>query len=67
MLERKGEQALFLVEIYMGDKTTRVLHQLEKHRRAITLGSPSIAYDHPKGNRVLNVFENEGCMKAVIS
>lgn len=58
---------LYLVEMYDGKDTKRVIEQLHKHAKAIALGTPSLKYGFKKSNRVLCVFEFESNMKAVLS
>ncbi len=58
---------LYLVEMYDGKDTKRVIEQLYKHAQAIALGSPSLKYGFNKSNRVLCVFEFDSNMKAVLS
>lgn len=63
-----GETSLlYLVEMYDGKDTKRVIEQLCKHAQAIALGSPSLKYGFNKSNRVLCVFEFDSNMKAVLN
>lgn len=62
-----GERChLFLLEVYNGMDTKRVMGQLEKHLIAIAEGSPSEKYGFDRGNFVAVVFELEGAKKAVM-
>jgi hypothetical protein len=63
-----GETSLlYLVEMYDGKDTKRVIEQLYKHAQAIALGSPSLKYGFNKSNHVLCVFEFSSNMNAVLN
>lgn len=62
--------SLFCFEMYNGKDTKRVIKQLTSHKEAIKTGSPSEKFGLNKlgkSNRVLCVFEEESCMKAVLT
>ena len=67
VIETGDTQLLYLVEMYDGKDTKRVLQQLRKHAQAISLGTPSLKYGFQKSNRVLSIFEHDSNMKAVLS
>lgn len=57
---------LYLFEMYDGKDTKRVLEQVKKHCKAISLESASKKYNYPFANRVLLVFEFETMKNAFI-
>jgi hypothetical protein len=67
LLDNSETQFLYLIEMYDGKDTKRVIEQLHKHAQAIALGSPSVKYGFAKSNRVLCVFEFESNRDAVLS
>lgn len=64
---RSGDHRfLYLLEMYDGRDTKRVMEQVRKHAAAIGLGSPSIKYGIQKSHRILCIFEHESNKKAVL-
>ena len=59
-------KALFLLEVYNGKDTKRVLTQLHKHTQAIELGSVNEKYQYYQGYRILCVFEFASIQEAVM-
>lgn len=57
---------LYLIEIHNGNNSNKAFVQCLQHIKAIDLGSPKEKYNHPKNNRVIFIFEQLGCMNAVI-
>lgn len=57
---------LYLLEMYDGRDTKRVMEQIRKHAEAIGLGTPSRKYGLQKSHRVLCVFEFESNKNAVL-
>jgi len=57
---------LYLLEMYDGRDTKRVMEQIRKHAEAIGLGTPSHKYGLQKSHRVLCVFEFESNKNAVL-
>lgn len=66
MLETPERKHLFLLEVYNGNDTKRVMEQLEKHLVAIGEGSPSIKYNFDRGNFLAVVFDTPEAKNAVI-
>lgn len=66
MLETPERKHLFLLEVYNGHDTKRVLEQLEKHRIAISEGSPSLKYNFDRGHTVAVVFDSVEAKNAVL-
>lgn len=66
MIETNGIKHLFLLEVYNGMDTKRVIEQLEKHLVAISEGSPSIKYDFDRGNFVAVVFDSPEAKNAAM-
>ena len=66
MLETPERKHLFLLEVYNGMDTKRVLEQLEKHLVAIADGSPSLKYNFDRGNFVAVVFDSLEAKNAVM-
>lgn len=66
VLKGEARRRLFLLEVYNGKGTKRVLSQMEKHAYAIGKGSPSQKYAFDKGHRVLSVFEFDSIKTATI-
>ncbi len=56
---------LYCLEIHNGKDTKRALEQMHAYIAALEIKAPSRKYGFERGCRVLWVFENEGCMKAV--
>ena len=56
----------YLIEIHFGRDANKAFYQCLQHTKAIDLGTPKKKYSHPKNNRVVFIFENEGCMQAVM-
>lgn len=67
LLQKNEERILYLVEMYNGKDTKRVLTQLEKHAKVLVAGSASDKYQIKKANRVICIFEEESILKAVIN
>lgn len=67
LLHKNQERILYLVEMYNGKDTKRVLSQLEKHAKVLVAGSASDQYQVKKANRVICIFEEESAMRAVIN
>lgn len=57
---------IFTFEIYNGLDTKRVLKQLYKHVKSLQEGLPSLAFNSSIWSRVLLLFDNPSCMKAVM-
>lgn len=66
MIETNERKHLFALEVYNGQDTKRVIEQLEKHRVAISDGSPSMKYGFDRGNFVAVVFDSAESKNAVI-
>lgn len=66
VLDREGEKYLYLLEMYNGKDTKRVLHQMEKHAKCLALGSANEKYQVKKGSRVVAIFEFERSKQAVL-
>lgn len=67
VLKSDSRRRLFLLEVYNGKGTKRVLTQMQKHAYAIGQGSPSQKYTFDKGHRVLSVFEFDSIKTATIA
>jgi hypothetical protein len=59
----KGNDYLYLLEVYRGKDTKRVLHQVRKLIYCIYNGIPTKKYNHSKGSRLLLIFETETAKK----
>jgi hypothetical protein len=59
MFDTGDRRHLFMLEMYNGHDTKRVVEQLEKHVRAIAAGSPSVKRGHGRGSFVAAVFETD--------
>jgi len=57
---------LWLLELYNGKDTVRVIQQLAKHSKVISLGTASKKFDIQASPFVLSVFEHDGSKQAVI-
>lgn len=66
VLNRGGEKYLYLLEMYNGKDTKRVLQQMEKHAKCLALGTANEKYQVKRGCRVVAIFEFERSMQAVI-
>lgn len=66
MLGLNEFRSLYLLEMYDGKDTKRVMEQIRKHAEAIGLGTPSRKYGLQKSHRVLCVFEFESNKNAVL-
>jgi DNA-binding MarR family transcriptional regulator len=64
--EYNNGMKLYLLELYNGKDTIRVLSQLGKHVKAIALGTASRKFDIQSNPIVLCVFEHESCKTAVV-
>jgi len=62
----ENKRSLYLLELYNGRDTIRVLQQLSKHTLAISKGTPGKTFDINANPFVLSSFEYEGCKDAVI-
>ncbi len=60
------KEYLYLIEIHNGNDSNKAFVQCLQHIKAIDLGSPKDKYNHPRNNRVIFIFEQKGCMNAVI-
>jgi len=60
------EKNIYLIEMYNGKDTIRVLQQLAKHSRAIAVGSPAKRFGIAKNPNILCVFEFESSKQAVM-
>jgi hypothetical protein len=67
MLDTIERKHLFLLEVYNGMDTKRVMEQLGKHLLAIADGSPSVKYGFDRGNFVAVVFDSDEAKNAVLS
>ena len=65
LLQTDLYQELYLLEMYNGRDTRRVIQQLRQHIAALSLGSPSITFNLQRAHRVLCVFEHQSNMEAV--
>ena len=66
LFEKEGKPKMFLIEIYNGKDTKRVINQLRKHVYVIKHGLAAAKYDVKIAARVVSTFEQEGNMKAVL-
>jgi DNA-binding MarR family transcriptional regulator len=64
--ENSYQRKLYLIELYNGKDTLRVLQQLSKHVRAIALGTASKKFEIQDNPVVLCMFELESNKTAVI-
>jgi hypothetical protein len=60
------EKEMYLIEMYNGKDTGRVVEQLAKHGRAIALGTPAKKYNIQKNPIILSIFEFDSIKQAVI-
>ena len=60
------KQKLWMLEVWNGNNTKNVLDRLEELRTAIQEGIPSEKYGLQVPSRIINTFEYEGNMKAVL-
>ncbi len=61
-----GKSKLWMLEVWNGNNTALILERMKELREAIYQGIPSDKYNLPIATRVINTFEFEGNMKAVI-
>lgn len=61
-----GSRTLYLLELYNGKDTGRVIQQLAQHARSIKLGAASKRFSIAANPFVLCAFEQDGCRQAVI-
>lgn len=66
---KKSDQSdvLFLLEVYKGKDTKRVIQQVRKLIYAIYNGVPSRKYNYDKSARLLLLFETEKALKSAIT
>lgn len=64
--EQNNSKTLYLLELYADKNTIRILEQLAKHAKAISLGTASKKFDMTVNPFVLSVFEHESIKEAVI-
>ena len=65
-IDRRTERSLYAIEMHMGADTGRAMKQIESHKKTLDIGSASEHYGFNKGNRVLYVFNEAGCMRATM-
>lgn len=61
-----GKPKLWILEVWNGNNTALIIERLIELKNAILDGIPSDKYNLPIATRVINTFEFEGNMKAVV-
>jgi hypothetical protein len=62
-----GKTKLWIIEVWNGDNTKEIIERFEKIHDAIVQGLPADKYHLQVATRVLNTFEFDGNMKAVMN
>jgi hypothetical protein len=65
--ELKGEERIFIFEIYNGHNTKRVIKQLFKHKTSLQEGLPSQKLEKKIASRVMVLYESNEAMLSSIS
>lgn len=66
VFEKVDKPKIFLIEVYNGKDTKRVLEQLRKHVYVVKHGLAASKYNIKTTAKVISTFENESNMKAVM-
>jgi hypothetical protein len=66
VFEKAAKTKIFLIEVYNGKDTKRVLEQLRKHVYVVKHGLAASKYNIKTTAKVISTFENESNMKAVM-
>ncbi|MCW3108642.1 MAG: hypothetical protein JWQ09_3148 [Segetibacter sp.] len=65
-LDTGRQMELYLLEVYNGSDTGRVIKQMQLHLEALHIGAPTEQFNFDRGHRILCVFESLACMNAVM-
>ena len=66
VFEKVDKPKIFLIEVYNGKDTKRILEQLRKHVYVVKHGLAASKYNIKTTAKVISTFENESNMKAVM-